>query len=199
MGSSPAAKTATSSTAYAKATVTNSRDLSSSTNFLRSQITSATGAPSCRTVHDGFGDNRVELRNLNASTAFAGIEKSVTNNSARLDEQAALFNSLRHIGAEIIPFYDVRQKDTAGIILKWCAISYSGLRFAGLKSRTRSGVPPGLFTCLSLEHGCKIGVGNFKAICFVRLILPSAQGVSDSCSSCSAGCRQHPCQLDYSV
>jgi hypothetical protein len=40
---------------------------------------------------------------------LTGIKEGITRNSARLDKQAALFDGLRHIGAEIIPFYDVRE------------------------------------------------------------------------------------------
>ena len=117
-------------------------DLGSGADLLRGQITSTAGAPSCSTVDDLLcGSHGVELGNLNASTAFTSIEKSVTNNSARLDEQAALFNCLSHIGAEIIPFYDVREKDTAGIILKWCGHFLFRVKVCGVQVTDLSWCP----------------------------------------------------------
>ena len=121
-------------------------NLSSGANLLRSQVASRAGAPRSSTVHDLLSRrHRIELRNLNAATAFPCIEKSVTNHSPALHEQAAFFDCLRHIGAEIIPFYDVRQKDTAGIILKWCGHFLFRVKVCGFSSHgLESGVPRGL-------------------------------------------------------
>jgi len=95
-------------------------NLGVSADLLRSQVTSRAASPSSSTVHDFLGGNHgVELRDLDAGAAFAGIQDGVAHDCAALCEQRTLFDCLRHIGREVIPFYDVREQDTAGIILKW--------------------------------------------------------------------------------
>ena len=117
-----------------KATVNDGCNLGSGADLLRSQIASATGAPGSGAVKNFFRRRHgVELRNLNSRATFTSVKQCITHHSARFDELATFFDCLSHIGAEIIPFYDVRQKDTAGIILKWCGHFLFGIEVCGVQ------------------------------------------------------------------
>ena len=108
-------------------------DLGGGADLLRGQITVVAGAPGRGPVHDLLGGSHgIEFRNLDAGAAFAGIQQRGANDGATLQEEGTLFDGLRHISAEIIALDDVRQKDTAGIVLErsshWASERSGGLR-----------------------------------------------------------------------